>query len=130
MGADLINVAREAMMSIGCIQAQVCHTNRCPAGVATQSKWLQSGIDITLKSERCNHYLRSFRKELIQLTHAMGYEHPCEITMNDIEVSMGDANFTKTLKDCFGYEKAGVHFVDMQTLKDSEYLGDLLAISE
>lgn len=29
MGIDCINVAREAMMSIGCIQAQVCHTNRC-----------------------------------------------------------------------------------------------------
>ncbi len=40
MGADCLNVAREAMMSIGCIQAQVCHTNRCPSGVATQSKWL------------------------------------------------------------------------------------------
>ena len=35
MGVDCINVAREAMMSIGCIQAQVCHTNRCPAGIAT-----------------------------------------------------------------------------------------------
>ena len=35
MGADCINVAREAMMSIGCIQAQICHTNRCPSGVAT-----------------------------------------------------------------------------------------------
>lgn len=36
MGVDVINVAREAMMSIGCIQAQICHTNRCPAGIATQ----------------------------------------------------------------------------------------------
>lgn len=40
MGVDVINVAREAMMSIGCIQAQVCHTNRCPTGIATQSQWL------------------------------------------------------------------------------------------
>ena len=40
MGADCINVAREAMVNIGCIQAQVCHTNRCPTGIATQSKWL------------------------------------------------------------------------------------------
>ncbi len=46
MGVDCINVAREAMMSIGCIQAQVCHTNRCPTGVATQNKWLQKGIDV------------------------------------------------------------------------------------
>ncbi|MBE8432222.1 FMN-binding glutamate synthase family protein, partial [Leptospira interrogans serovar Pomona] len=27
MGCDLINIAREAMMSIGCIQAQRCHTD-------------------------------------------------------------------------------------------------------
>lgn len=38
MGADLINVAREAMMSIGCIQAQLCHTNRCPTGITTKNK--------------------------------------------------------------------------------------------
>jgi len=38
MGVDCINVAREAMMSIGCIQAQVCHTNRCPAGIATPKR--------------------------------------------------------------------------------------------
>jgi glutamate synthase domain-containing protein 2 len=41
MGADVINVAREAMMSIGCIQAQSCHTNRCPTGIATNNKWLE-----------------------------------------------------------------------------------------
>ncbi|MGB0430692.1 MAG: FMN-binding glutamate synthase family protein, partial [Bacteroidia bacterium] len=29
MGCDLINVAREPMMAIGCIQAQKCHTNGC-----------------------------------------------------------------------------------------------------
>ena len=43
MGCDMINVAREAMMAIGCIQAQRCHTGHCPTGVATQSKWLMRG---------------------------------------------------------------------------------------
>ena len=40
LGADMVNVAREAMMSIGCIQSQKCHTDRCPTGVATQDPWL------------------------------------------------------------------------------------------
>ena len=48
MGVDCINVAREALMSIGCIQSQICHTNECPAGIATQSKWLQNGINPSL----------------------------------------------------------------------------------
>ena len=43
LGCDAINVGREAMMAIGCIQAQRCHTNHCPTGVATQHPWLVRG---------------------------------------------------------------------------------------
>uniref|UniRef100_UPI0025DA5337 FMN-binding glutamate synthase family protein n=1 Tax=Winogradskyella sp. TaxID=1883156 RepID=UPI0025DA5337 len=93
MGVDCINVAREAMMSIGCIQAQICHTNRCPTGIATQSKWLQNGIDIPLKSERLAQYFKTFRKELIEITHAAGYEHPSQFKMSDVEINVDDHNF-------------------------------------
>lgn len=123
MGADLINVAREAMMSIGCIQAQVCHTNRCPAGIATQSKWLQSGVDVTLKSERFYNYVKNLRKEILEITHACGYEHPSQMTMNDVDVSMGDNNLTQTLKHTYGYEKVPVPFDGMKSLQDCQYLG-------
>jgi glutamate synthase domain-containing protein 2 len=34
----------EAMLSIECIQAQKCHTDRCPAGVATPSDYLSQAI--------------------------------------------------------------------------------------
>ncbi|RMH66957.1 MAG: FMN-binding glutamate synthase family protein, partial [Actinomyces sp.] len=40
LGADGVNVAREAMFAIGCIQAQRCHNGHCPTGVATQNRWL------------------------------------------------------------------------------------------
>jgi glutamate synthase domain-containing protein 2 len=30
LGCDMVNVAAEAMLSIGCIQAQKCHTDTCP----------------------------------------------------------------------------------------------------
>lgn len=123
MGADCINVAREAMMSIGCIQAQICHTNRCPSGVATQSKWLQSGINIPLKSERLAQYFKTFRKELIEITHACGYEHPCQFTMKDIEMNVDDHNLSKELDRTYNYEKDKVDFQGMQTLKDCMYLG-------
>ncbi|WP_243471650.1 FMN-binding glutamate synthase family protein [Winogradskyella sp. MH6] len=123
MGADCINVAREAMMSIGCIQAQVCHTNRCPAGVATQNKWLQRGIDIPLKSERLAQYFKTFRKEFIEITHAAGYEHPCQFTMDDIEVNVDDHNLAKDLSSTYMYHKTKVPFTSMQDLKDCQYLG-------
>mgnify|MGYP001049092499 CR=1 FL=1 len=123
MGADLINVAREAMMSIGCIQAQVCHTNRCPAGIATQNKWLQAGVDPTLKSERFSYYVKTFRKEVLEITHACGYEHPCQVSMRDVDLSMGDNNYTMTLQECFEYDKVPIAFKSMQDLKDCEFLG-------
>ena len=105
MGADCINVAREAMMSIGCIQAQLCHTNRCPSGVATQSKWLQNGINIPLKSERLGQYFKTFRKELIEITHACGYEHPASSKCGDIDVNVDDHYLSKELDRTYMYEK-------------------------
>jgi Conserved region in glutamate synthase len=32
-GADYTNAARAMMMAAGCIQAQECHSNKCPVGV-------------------------------------------------------------------------------------------------
>jgi glutamate synthase domain-containing protein 2 len=123
LGADVVHVAREAMMSIGCIQAQVCHTNRCPAGIATQNKWLQSGIDIPLKSLRFAQYVNSFRKELLEITHACGYEHPSQFGMDDIKLSMGDNNLTLTLEEIFSYNKDKVEMEGIQEWRECQYLG-------
>ena len=123
MGADLINVARESMLAIGCIQAQICHTNRCPSGVATSKKWLQAGIDVPLKSDRFYQYNKTLRKEVLEITHACGYEHPCQMTMLDIEMGMGDNFYTKSLRDTFGYRKKEVSFSGMQSLENCQHLG-------
>ena len=123
MGVDVINVAREAMMSIGCIQAQICHTNRCPAGVATQSKWLQNGINVPLKSDRLAQYFKTFRKEFIEITHAAGYEHPCQFTMEDIDMNGVDNDLSKELSKTYCYNKTPVPFKGMQDLYDCMYLG-------
>ncbi|MGB3150890.1 MAG: FMN-binding glutamate synthase family protein [Maribacter sp.] len=123
MGADCINVAREAMMSIGCIQAQVCHTNRCPTGIATQNKWLQNGINIPLKSARLAQYFKTFRKEFLEITHSAGYEHPCQFTMDDLQVNVDDNSLNRTLTSIYGYNKMQVPFASLQELKDCSYLG-------
>ncbi|MEZ4323521.1 MAG: FMN-binding glutamate synthase family protein [Myxococcota bacterium] len=104
MGCDLIYVAREAMMSIGCIQAQKCHTGHCPAGVATQEAWLEAGLDVPLKAERAKRYLKSFRKELLSLAWAAGYEHPGLFRPEDVEFSTGVNRFTP-LNEVMGYSR-------------------------
>ena len=123
MGVDCINVAREAMLSVGCIQAQVCHTNRCPTGITTQSKWLQAGIDVTDKAERVKYYFKNFNKELLEITHACGYEHPSQFTMNDINISQGDNNATTSLEDTYRYKKAKVSFNSINELATCPDLG-------
>ena len=123
MGADCINVAREAMMAVGCIQAQICHNNHCPSGVATQNKWRQRGINIADKAKRTHFYFKNFRKELLEITHACGYEHPSQITMDDVEFSLGDKNLLKTLADSFGYHKTKIDFPGVKSFLDCEYLG-------
>lgn len=123
MGADLINVAREAMISIGCIQAQECQSNKCPTGIATQSKWLQAGLDPKNMSKRFSNYVEIFRKELIEITHASGYEHPCQMEMDDVDVSCGDNNKVVTLMAAYGYEKVSVPFSNMNDLQRCEHLG-------
>jgi len=123
MGADIINVAREAMMSIGCIQAQACHTNHCPTGITTNNKWLEAGLDPTLKSERFHNYMKTLAKEIIEITNAAGYEHPCQLGMDDIDLSMGDNNSTRSLAQNYGYLKTPVPYKNIQDLLDCSHLG-------
>ena len=103
MGVDMINVGREAMLSVGCIQAQKCHTGGCPTGIATQNQWLTRGVDPTSMAERCANYLRALRRELIKVSGAVGVPHPAMITPNDVELAHGTRTST-TLAEMYGYE--------------------------
>src|SRR5205085_4413478 len=80
LGCDMVNIAREAMLAIGCIQAQKCHTGRCPVGITTQSKWLQRAIRPGDKAERLAGYLIALRGELYSLARACGVAHPSLVT--------------------------------------------------
>ena len=102
-GADMVAVAREAMLAIGCIQAQRCHTGGCPTGVATQNRWLVRGLDPTDKAARLANYVITLRKELTRLSHACEVEHPALLTANHMEIL--DGNFgSRPLSEVFGYE--------------------------
>jgi glutamate synthase domain-containing protein 2 len=101
LGCDMINVGREAMMSIGCIQAQRCHTGRCPSGVATQSEWLQHGLDPALKAVRLANYVTVMRRELLALARACGHPHPAFVTADHLELVSGPRSESVLAR--FGY---------------------------
>jgi glutamate synthase domain-containing protein 2 len=101
LGCDLINVGREALLAIGCIQAQQCHTGHCPTGVTTQNRWLVAGLDPTLKSARLANYIVSLRKELLQLASACGQPHPALVPLDRFDILEGFA--TRSAREVFGY---------------------------
>jgi glutamate synthase domain-containing protein 2 len=103
LGCDQVSVGREAMMAAGCIQAQRCQTGRCPTGVATQSKWLQHGLDPALKSVRVANYLAALRFELLRLARACGQPHPSLVPPSQLEM-LESYSTSVALDEVFAYE--------------------------
>ncbi|WP_088005462.1 FMN-binding glutamate synthase family protein [Indiicoccus explosivorum] len=84
MGADLINIARGFMISVGCIMAEVCHTNRCPVGVATTDPELQDGLVVEEKMYRVTNYIASLRAGLFNIAAAAGVDSPTKLERKHI----------------------------------------------
>jgi glutamate synthase domain-containing protein 2 len=75
-GADYTNSARSMMMAVGCIQAQTCHTNTCPVGVATQDPKRMRALDVPDKTERVFHYQQQCVQQAMQVMGSMGVHGP------------------------------------------------------
>jgi hypothetical protein len=97
----MINVAREPMMAVGCIQAQKCHTGFCPTGVATQNKWFMRGLDPTDKGPRLANYVVALRKEILAVCRACGVCHPGLMSPDQCEI-LDDRYGTETVAKVFG----------------------------
>lgn len=102
LGCDMVNVGREALLSIGCIQSQRCHTGRCPTGVTTNNPWLMRGLDPALKSVRLANYIVTLRKELTKLSRACGVVHPAFVTSEHFEILDGRFG-ASTIDELFDY---------------------------
>ncbi len=102
LGCDLVHVGREAMLAVGCIQAQRCHTGRCPTGVATQSKRLERGLHPDQKSVRAANYLATLRHELLRLARACGHDHPGLIRPDQLSL-LDPGHPTTSLQTSVGY---------------------------
>jgi glutamate synthase domain-containing protein 2 len=78
LGADWCNAARGFMFALGCIQAQSCHTDRCPTGVSTQDPGRQRALVVPDKSERVYNFHRATLESLAELVAAAGLDHPTD----------------------------------------------------
>jgi glutamate synthase domain-containing protein 2 len=84
LGADWCNVARGFMFALGCVQAQTCHTDHCPSGVATQNPLRQRAIVVDTKAERVARFHHNTLAALGDLVGAGGLSHPNELCPHHI----------------------------------------------
>ncbi|MBZ0127634.1 MAG: FMN-binding glutamate synthase family protein [Rhodobacteraceae bacterium] len=120
LGADWANSARGFMFSIGCIQAQACHTNACPVGVATQDRLRQRALNVDDKYQRVANFHRNTLKALAEMTGAAGLSNPSDflphhfmmresdgvmVTAEEKSPYMPEGFLLRGDEDNFGYQK-------------------------
>ena len=72
LGADLVNIARGMMISVGCIMSQQCHLNTCPVGVATTDPKKEKALIVDEKQYRVTNYITSLHEGLFNIAAAVG----------------------------------------------------------
>ena len=84
IGADWCNSARGFMFALGCVQAQHCHLDTCPSGVATQDPLRMRAIVVPDKAERVASFHRNTLKALAELIAAAALTHPSQLRPHHI----------------------------------------------
>ncbi|WP_407412143.1 FMN-binding glutamate synthase family protein [Acinetobacter sp.] len=90
MGADWCNSARGFMFALGCIQAQSCHTNQCPVGIATQDHDRQKALHVSTKAERVFHFHQNTLHALAEMLASAGLCHPNEVKSHHLAQRVND----------------------------------------
>jgi glutamate synthase domain-containing protein 2 len=86
LGADACNMARGFMFSLGCLQAQACHTGHCPTGVATQDPGRYKALDVDHKYKRVANFHGNTLNALKESVAASGLNHPSQLTPHHLMI--------------------------------------------
>ena len=73
LGASVCYSARGMMFALGCIQALICDTGKCPVGVATQNPSLYKGLDPADKKVRVFNFHRNTIEATKEMMEACGF---------------------------------------------------------
>jgi len=84
LGADAIALANSAIQAIGCVGMRACHTNTCPAGIATQNEELGKRLVVDEASQRLCNFLNASVDLMKILARACGHNSLNKFSINDI----------------------------------------------
>jgi glutamate synthase domain-containing protein 2 len=84
LGADVVAVATTALMAIGCQQYRICHTGKCPMGIATQNPDLRERLDIDKSAQQLENFLKASTEELKSFARLTGNDDVHKLSVNDL----------------------------------------------
>ncbi len=84
LGADAIAIGTAALQAIGCVNARICHTNACPAGIATQREDLRARLNIDAAARRLERFLVNSVELMKMFARACGHERLADFNPHDL----------------------------------------------
>jgi len=84
LGADGIALANSAIQAVGCVGARMCHTNRCPTGVATMGPELRKRLKVDEGAERLARFFAASVDLMKVLARACGHARLSEFSSDDL----------------------------------------------
>ena len=86
LGADSCNIARGFMFAVGCIQAQVCHSGKCPTGVTSQDPGRYRALAVAEKYQRVANFHRNTLIALKEAVESSGLSAPQDFTPHHLMI--------------------------------------------
>lgn len=72
LGADAVGISTAVLVAMGCKGCGICHSGKCPWGIATQDPILRKRLDIELSAKRVENFLEATIYELKMLVQILG----------------------------------------------------------
>lgn len=84
LGADAVALATASLISVGCIQARVCHTGTCPVGITTQNPQLRELFDEDRALKGFKNFYTSTNNELKVFARTNGVDDVHKLSVSDL----------------------------------------------
>ncbi|MDD8043543.1 MAG: glutamate synthase-related protein [Verrucomicrobiota bacterium] len=84
LGADAVALATSSMIACGCQQYRVCHTGKCPVGIATQDPELRARLNVEESARRVANFYKACNEELKMFARLTGHQDIHGLTPTDL----------------------------------------------
>ncbi len=105
LGADAVVLSSALLVAMGCTQCGLCHTGKCPAGLATQDPMLRRRLNIDRAAEQIKNFLKAFINEMCTFAQLAGKSKLRNLEKEDLRALTWRASLMTGVK-IMGIEKS------------------------